>query len=66
MAKLDLLVLVAIAAFQAVRLVGVEVRDGADLQPTLLCLGIDLEVETDGRGEAHVTATQTENAIGQL
>ena len=65
MAELGLLgVGTAIAALQAVGLVGVEVADGADFQPTLLCLAVNLEVIADGAGEALVAATEAQDAVG--
>ena len=46
-------------ALQTVCLISVEVRDGADLEPTLLGFAIDLEVVANGTGEALVAAAKT-------
>ena len=64
-AEACLLVLAAVAAFQTVGLVCLEVGDGRNLKPTALCGGVDLEVEGDGRGEAHVAAAETEDMPGK-
>ena len=67
MAELGLLVgSTAVAALQAVGLVGVEVADAADFEPTLLGLAIDLEVVADGAGEALVAAAEAQDAIGEF
>lgn len=66
MAKLYLLVGVPVTALQAIGLIAVEIGDGADLEPTLLCLAVNLEVIADGRREAHVAAAQAQYAIRQL
>ena len=66
MAEMYLLVGIAVAALQAVGLIGIEVGYGADFQPALLGFGINLEVEADRRGKAHVPAAETQDAVWQL
>ena len=49
MAELNLLILgMAVAAFQAVGLIGIEVAYGRNLKPAALSLGINLKVIADG------------------
>lgn len=67
MAELDALVgRGAVTTLEAVGLVGVEVGDGADFEPTLLGFAVDFEVVAEGGGEADVAAAEAEDAIGQL
>ena len=56
----------AVAAVQAVRLIGVEVRGRRHFQPAVLRLGIDLNVVAEGSGEGHVSAAETPHAVGQF
>ena len=65
-AQFDFLVSRAVAAFEPVGLVGVEVGDGADFEPASLCFGIDFEVVADGRGEAHVSSAEPQDAVGEF
>ena len=60
------LVGIAIAAFQTIGLVCVEIRYRTYFEPTFLRLGIYLEVETECRSETHIAATQTQYAIGKF
>lgn len=57
---------IAIPAFQPICLICVEVAHGTYLKPSLLCFAVYLEVVTDGRGEALVSSTQTEDSVGQF
>ena len=63
MAKLHFLVCCAVATFEAVCLVGVEVGDRGDFEPSVLGFGIDLKVVADGGRETLVTSTQTQDAV---
>ncbi len=63
--ELRLLVLTAVAAFETVGLIGLEVRYRGYLEPATLSSRVHLEVECDGGGEAHVTAAKTEDVPGQ-
>ena len=66
-AELNLLVLgMAIAALEAIGLIGVEVADRRYLQPAPLSLGIYLEVIADGRCERLVATAEEQYAIGQF
>ena len=66
MAKLCFLFCRTVAAFQTVGLVSVEVGNGTYFQPAFLCFGIYLEIEAEGRREAHVTAAKAQDAVRQL
>ena len=66
MAELYLLVGIAITAFETISLIGVEVADRADFEPTSLRFRIYFEIVADGRGEALVTTTKTKDAIGEF
>ena len=56
----------AVAAFQPVGLVCVKVADGRNLQPTLLCFGVDFKVIADGGCERLVAAAEQQDTIGEL
>ena len=56
----------AVAAMQAVRLIGVEIGGRRHFEPAVLRLGIDLEVVAEGSGEGHVSAAETQYAVGQF
>ena len=61
-----LVVLAAIAALEAVGLVGVEIAYAGNLKPAALGFAVDLEVVADGRGETLVAATQTQDAVREF
>ena len=63
---MGLLVVAAVAALEAVGLVGLKVGHRAHLEPALLCARPHLEVEGDGAREAGVAATQAQDVPGQL
>ena len=65
-AELHFLVRIAVAALEAVCLIGVEVADGADFEPAVLCLAIDFKVVADGGCEALVASAETEDAVVEL
>ena len=65
-AQVGLLVGTTVAALQTVGLVCVEVLNRAHLEPTVLSLAVHFEIVADGRCEAHVAATQAQNAVRQL
>ena len=46
-AELHFLVSIAVATFESVCLIGVEVADRTDFKPTTLCLAVNLEVVAD-------------------
>ena len=59
MAELNLLILgMAVAAFKAVGLIGIEVAYGRNLKPAALSLGINLNVIADGLCERLVAPTE--------
>ena len=64
-AEFYLLVVVAVAAFQAVGLIGLEIRYGGDLKPALLSRAPHLEVERYGRRERHVAAAEAQYVPGK-
>ena len=53
------------AEFHAIGLEGLEIGDGADFEPTLLCGAPHFEVEGHGGGEADVATAQFEDAVGE-
>ena len=52
-----------VTAFQAIGLVGFEVRHRTNLEPTFLCGRECFEVETECRRETHVATAKAQNAI---
>jgi hypothetical protein len=65
-AEFGLLVGIAITALQTISLIAVEVRNRRYLEPTLLSLGVYLEVEAESCSKAHVTTTKTENTVWEF
>ena len=63
--QLGFLVGVLVAELETVGLERLEVRDGGNLQPAFLRFGVNLEVVGERRGERHVAAAQTQDAVGQ-
>ena len=56
----------AVAALQAVRLEGLEIRHGADFEPPLLRTAEDFKVESERTREADVTTLETDDAVREL
>ena len=55
-----------VAEFQAVGLEQLEIRHGRHFEPAFLRFGIYLEIVSQRRGEGHVAAAESEDAVGQL
>ena len=66
-AQLNLLVFcTAVAAFQTVGLITLEVGGGAHFEPALLSGRPYLKVVADGAGEGHVTTAEAQDAVGEF
>ena len=61
-----LIVSMAIAAFQAIGLIALEVRYRTNLQPTLLCSTPYFKVIANCRREAHVASAKAQNVVRQF
>lgn len=57
-AQVYLLVCIAIAAFQTVGLICLEVGYGRNFEPAFLCGAENFEVESYGAGEGHIAAAE--------
>ena len=57
---------ILVAEFQAVGLERLEIRHGRHFEPAFLRFGIYLEIISQRRGEGHVAAAESEDAVGQL
>ena len=66
MAKFNLLVRIAVTAFQTVGLISVEIGNRAYFQPAFLCFAVNFKVVADGGREAHVAPTKAENTVGKF